>query len=53
MIVDGRCGECSVNSAAAEVSLLRGVWVTSALELEIDAGALGQVGDGIHERKGL
>jgi hypothetical protein len=49
MVVDGCSSECPVNSTTAEVSLPCGFWVTSALELEVDTGALSQVGDGVDE----
>jgi hypothetical protein len=49
MIVDGRCGECPVYGATAEVALPCGFGIASALEFEIDAGAFGQVGNGVHE----
>jgi hypothetical protein len=53
MVVDGCSGERFMDVAAAEVAFSCGFWISSTLELDLYAGALGQVGDGIHEREGL
>jgi hypothetical protein len=49
VIVDGRCGERFVDVAAAKVSFSGGFGISSTLEVQLDAGALGQVGDGVNE----
>jgi hypothetical protein len=53
VVVDGCGGECFVDIAAAEVTFPCGVKVSAAFELEFDAGALGQVGDGVQEGERL
>ena len=53
MVVDGGGGEGLVDLASTEGSLLRGVGVSPTLELQVDAGAFGEVGDRFGEVEGL
>ena len=53
MVVDGCGGECFVDIAAAKVTSPGDIQVSAAFELEFDAGALGQVGDGVQEGERL
>src|SRR5215217_2974242 len=53
MVVDGRSGERFVDVAAADVAISCGFGISPALELDLYAGALGQIGDGVDEGEGL
>ena len=45
VIVDGGGGEGLVDSTSTEVTFPGGAWVSRALELQVYAGAVGEVGD--------
>jgi hypothetical protein len=53
VIIDGGGGECLVDRTPAEGTFSRGALVSPALELQVHAGAFGEVGDGVGEVEGL
>src|SRR5215218_1561511 len=53
VIVDGSRGQGPMDGTTTEGALLCGLGVAGAFELEFDAGSLGQVRNGVHERERL
>src|ERR671917_91084 len=53
MVVDGGGGEGLIDRASSIGAFLRGLRVSPTLELQLDAGAFGEVGDGLGKVLGL
>jgi hypothetical protein len=49
VVVDGRHGQGLVDGTATEGAFSCDLGIRAALELEFHAGALSEIGDGIHE----
>src|ERR671917_2957574 len=53
MVVDGGGGEGLIDRASSTGAFLRGLRVSPTLEFQLDAGAFGEVGDGLGKVLGL